>query len=106
MSHNKTLFSFFIKNNHKTKISTQQLYFMYTIFHKYDTTLTFNQFYLYIFLFTNFFKKISGIYLFLGYLFFFKTPLIKSLSVITTTSSVTNINNITKGGFDFVFFDF
>ena len=89
------LFSFFTKSNCDTKISTQQLYIMYTFFHKNNPTLTFNQFYLYAFLFFKFFKKLNKTYLFLGYVFFSKTNLVKSLFNTYSLGNLTSVGNTT-----------
>ncbi len=106
MSHNKTLFSFFIKNNYNKKISTQQLYSVYILLHKHNTTLTFNQFYLYMYLFTGFFKRTDKIYLFLGYLFFFKTAPIKLIKAIKSSGDINIVSNTTVNNFNYVFSDF
>jgi hypothetical protein len=95
MSRNEMLFSFFTKSKHDTKISTQQLYIMYTILHKNNPTLTFSQFYLYTFLFFKFFKKLNKTYLFLGYVFFFKTNQVKLLFNTYSLANATSVSNAT-----------
>ncbi len=89
------LFSFFTKSNHDTKISTQQLYAMYIIVHKNNPTTTFTQFYLYVYLFAKFSKKINKTYLFLGYVFFSKTGLVKSLFCVNSANNILNTSNTT-----------
>ncbi len=94
MFFNEILFSSFTGDKHNTKIPTQQLYVMYKIIHKNNPTVTFFQFYLYVRLFTKFFGVSNNLYLFLGYIFFSKTNLIKILSNIDFVNYITTIENV------------
>lgn len=99
MSLNGVFFNFFFRNNHNTKISTQQLFIIYSLFIKYQYKLTFSQFYTYFTLFRFNFIKIgcNRTYLILGYMFFLKTFQTKRIVYLSGLGDVTSAKNTILG---------
>lgn len=99
MFRSEVFFNFFSKNNFNTKISIQQLYFIYLFFTKKNSKITFIQFYTYFTLSKFFFKKFNCncTYIFLGYLFFLKTLSTKRVVLVSSLSDVVSVKNTMLG---------
>lgn len=98
MFYNETLANFFFKNQDEAKTSTQQLYRIYVIFNVRKKKITFNRFYIFMYLLKNRLikKDYNNVYLVLSYLFFLKTRNIKCARIVYNSSDVTFHKNTIK----------